>query len=252
MKTISSIIKFTGSIGLMVGITMLSTVPTFAMNTATTSAACTRIATLGDMTSATIAGHIATMNDDFTTRLTNIANRSTTIDPKIDTARTKSTAAFDAKITSLESPANLTTAQKAAIQAYSASMHTAETTREAAIDAARTTYRTDLLTTVKAHQTALTTATTTYQTSVAAAFTTAGVNCGDGTATATLKTSVKSAKDTFKTARTDAKVTTDIKALMTTRNTAIAAADATFTKDAAAYTATLSAILSTTTSTTNS
>lgn len=253
MKTISNIIKFAGSTGLLVGLLIISTLPAYAVPaTENTSGACTRIATLGDTSNATISGHIATMNNDFAARTANIANRSTTIDPKVDATRAKATQTFDTKITKIEAQTGLTAVQKTALETYLTNMHTAETTREAAVDAARTTYRTDLVTTVKTHQTNLTAAITTYQNSVSAAFTTAGANCGDGTAMATLKTSVKAARDTLKTARTDTKVAATIHTLITTRNTAIQAADTNFTQSAATYTSTLSAILEATPATTNS
>lgn len=254
VKTVSKIIKIASSIGLAAVLLALPSAPTFAVSGTTNAAACTRITTLSDTESAIVAGHIASMNDDFATRLTNIANRSTTIDPKVDAARAKAITEFDTKTTKIETQSGLTTDQKVAIATYTSSMHTAEVARETAIDATRVTYRTDLMTLVKTHQANLVTATTTYQTAVSAAFTAAGINCGDGTATATLRTSVKSAKDTFKTARSDTKISTNIKTLMTTRDAAIATADATFTKDTATYTAILSTVLDAapaTTTTTN-
>lgn len=253
MKTVSKIIQLAGSIGLIVGLVAVVSVPTYAVTgDGTSSAACTRIATLGDTSSATIAGHIVTMNSDFAARINTIASRETGVDASIATARTTSAESFDTKVAHLSAIAGLTPAQKIAVTTFSDNMHNAETARETAVDAARATYRTGLTAAVNTHQTNLAAATTAYQTAVASAFTTAETNCGDGTATATLKTAITSAKATFKTSRDDANVTTNIKALMTTRNTAIASADADFVTAAAGYTKTLVAALETTTSTTNS
>jgi hypothetical protein len=251
MKTVSRILKFAGSTGLTVSLFVVSSVPAYAVTDTNLLATCTHIATLSDTSTVAIKTKITSMNTDFATRLANIANRTTTIDPKVDEARAKATATFDAKVTALQAKSGLTAEQKAAIETYAVTMNAAEKTRETAVDAARTTYRSSLTEVVTAHQTSLTNATTIYQTSVANAFATATTHCGDGTAISNLKTSVKAARDVFKSTRADTKVTTDIKALMATRDAAIKAADADFTKAAATYTATLSAVLDTTSSTTN-
>ncbi|MDB5160495.1 MAG: surface antigen [Candidatus Saccharibacteria bacterium] len=251
MKTVSRILKFVGSTGLVVSLVVVSSVPTHAVTNTNLLATCNRISSLSDTSDVAIKTKVTSMNADFTTRLTNIADRTTTIDPKVDEARAKATAAFDAKVTALQEKTGLTAIQKAAIKTYAVNMNAAEKTRETAVDAARTTYRTALTSVVTTHQTSLTNATTTYQTSVTNAFATATAHCADSTAISNLKTSVKAARDIFKSTRTDAKVTTDIKALMATRDAAIKAADANFTKATATYTATLSAVLDTTSSTTN-
>lgn len=251
MKTISNILKLVGSAGLMIGLVAVSTVQTHAVSDTALAATCNRIATLSGTSSFAIKTKISSMNADFTNRLTNIAGRTTTIDPKINTARAKATAAFDEKIAKMEARSGLTAAQKTAIEAYASSMRAAEKTREAAVDAARTTYRSALTNVVTAHQTSLTSATKTYQTTVAHAFATAAAHCGDGTAVSNLKVTVKAARDALKLARTDAKVSTDIKALMATRDAAIKAADADFAKIVATYAETLSGTIRTASSTTN-
>ena len=255
MKTISKIIQFTGSIGLAIGLVAVTAVPTFAVNTinnGASSASCTRIATLGNNTNTTIAGHAATMYADFANRLSGIANRDTVIDQKVTTSRTTSAGNFNTKISNLEAKTGFTVTQEMAIKTFATNMQTAEKTRETAVDAARASYRINLINLVKTHQAALRTATTTYQATVTAAFATASSQCSDGTASATLKATVKAARDTFKTARADTKITTEIKALITTRNTAIESANADFKKAVATYKATLSAVLRPTDSKTNS
>jgi hypothetical protein len=255
MKTISKIIQFAGSIGLAIGLVAVTAVPTFAVNDANngaSSASCTRIATLSSSTNTTIAGHAATMYADFANRLSGIANRDTVIDQKVAAARTISAGNFSTKISNLEAKTGFTVTQETAIKTFATNMQMAETTRETAIDAARASYRINLISLVKTHQAALRTATTTYQAAVSAAFVTASTQCGDGSASATLKATVKAGRDTFKTARADAKITTEIKALITTRNTAIESANADFKKAATTYKATLSAVLRPTDSKTNS
>jgi hypothetical protein len=255
MKTISKIMQLAGYIGLSVGLVAVTAVPTFAVpavTTGTSSASCTRIAALGSTTNTTIAGHVATMNANFTSRLSDIANRDTAIDQKVTAARIKTADNFNTKITNLEAKTGFTVTQETAIKTFATSMQTAEKTRETAVDAARASYRVDLISLVKTHQAALITATTTYQTAVTLAFTTANTNCGDGTATTTLKATVKAARDTYKTARTDAKITTEIKALIATRSAAIESANSNFKNTAATYRATLLAVLRPTTSKTNS
>lgn len=251
MKTISKIITLAGSIGLAVGLMTVSSLPTYAVE-GRSSDVCTHIATMSDSTSGTIAGYVIKMNDNFKVRLANIANRTTTLDPKVDAARTKAAQTFDTQATALESKTGVTATQKTAIETFVTNMKAAEKTRETAVDAARTTYRTDLTAAVKTHQASLTAAVTAYQTSVATAFATAGANCGDATASTTLKAAIKTAKDTLKTAQSDAKITANIKALMTTRNAAIKSANETFIAAAASYKTTLLEALKPTTSSTNS
>ena len=248
MKIISKFIQVASSIGLTVGLVAMSTAPAFAVSantTETSSASCTKITTLGTKANATISSHVATMRADFAKRLADIASRDTTTDQKVAAARTTGTEKFTTKTTDLDSRAGLTAVQQTAIKTYVTSMQMAEKTRETAIDAARATYRTNLLAAVQAHQTKLTAATTAYQAAVATAFTTASAQCGDSGATATLKTTVKAAREAFKAARTDAKVSSDIKALNTSREEAIKAANADFRKAATTYRTTLSAILET-------
>lgn len=235
--------KFT--LGMIAGLTIVATFITTTPSGAVTGtgASCTRITTLQSTTQATIATHIATMKTDFATRLTGISTRETTVDQSVATARANISTKFAAKVKELEAQAGLTPVQLTAIDAYKADMIKAEATREAAVDAARSAYRTSLAAEVQTHQTSLSSDVAAYQTAVTTAFTTAVANCGDGTALATLRSDVKTAHQTLETARKADKVTTDIKAFATTRNDAIKAADTAFATSAAAYTATLTTIL---------
>jgi hypothetical protein len=250
MKTVSKIIQFAGSASLIIALVAVSSAPTYAVDGAT---ACTQVAALSTSSATAIVSHLTTMDGDFTTRLSNISSREAKVDTTITAARVKQSTAFDGKITNLEAKSDLTTGQLAAIKTYATSIKAAEQTRQKDVDTARAAYGTGLSASVATHQTSLTNAATAYQSAVAAAFAVAATNCATQGATAiqTLKTDIKAARATFKASRSDAKVTTDIKALMTTRNAAIAVADATFTKAVASYSATLTAVLGNTTASTN-
>jgi hypothetical protein len=191
-------------------------------------------------------GRLATMNDDFAKRISNIANRDTTVDPKVAAARTAAAEKFDQAITKLKAQSGLTQAQQAAIDTYVTQMKAAEKTRETAVDAVRSTYRTSLSSTVQQHQAALTAAVKAFQSSVSNAFTVAIANCGNGTARATLKASIASAKAAFASERQSAKVTDQIKVLVQARDAAIKAADTAFANQVKTYSATLTAVLDTT------
>jgi hypothetical protein len=186
------------------------------------------------------------MQTDFTNRISTVGANQAKVDTTVAADRAKITANFEAKVQVLEAEAGLTKAQLAAITLYATNMKAAETTREAAVDAARTTYRTALTNAITTQQTALTIATNSFQISLKTAFANAVTNCGDGTALTTLKASIVSSRAVLTSERDSAKTTAAIQVLATTRDTAIKAADATFAKDAATYTATLAAVLPTT------
>lgn len=216
------------------------------------SGACTTLPATQTNYQAAATKRLATMNDDFAKRISNITNRDKTVDPKIDAARAAAATKFDEAIVKLNAQSGLTTAQTKAITTYESQTKAAEKIREEAVDAARATYRTSLVGVVQQHQAALSTAATTFQSAVSTAFTTAIANCTSTTAKSTLKATIASAKATFATARQSAKVTDQIKQLMQTRDTVIKTADETFAKTAATYSATLSAVLDVTASPTPS
>lgn len=117
-----------------------------------------------------------------------------------------------------------------------------EKTREQAVDAARSSYRTAYAAQVTTHQAARKAATT-LQTDILAAFSTAQANCGDGSAVSTLRSSVKKARDTFKSTRTDSAIKTNVRQLTATRDSAVKAADSAFKQQLQTETATLKQVL---------
>ncbi len=251
MKTISNKSIF-GMTSLALLLATLVAAPSMAIVSPTTttnkgsSVACTHITTIESTNKATIATRMAGMQGDFAKRLTTITANKTDVDQKVASARAAANAQFESKIKSLEAQTGLTKIQLQAIATYKTDMQQAEVTREKAVDAARTTYRADLLAEVQTHQQDLSSAVAAYQTAVTAAFTTAATNCGDGTAVATLKTDVKSARETLTTARKSDKATTNIKQLATTRAASIKTANEAFAASVAIYTATLTTALGTT------
>jgi hypothetical protein len=240
MKTISKKLYFVIALGLTATLITFTGTQSMAVSGTerTSSAACTRIATLLSTSNATVATHIASMKTDFANRISNIASRQADVDQQSATFRASIADKFDAKITKLREQANLTTAQIAAIDTYATNMKTAESTRETSVDAARLTYRTALSGVVNTHQQSLINATSTFEGSISEAFTIAQTNCSNGTAMATLKQTISTARQTFKLAQ-QSSVGDSIKQLATTRNTAIKAADTAFAKSAADYTAIL-------------
>lgn len=245
MKTISN--KY-GALGL--GVLSFVTALTLAtpsgaapLTSTVPTATCSRITTLKTTNEAAVATKIASMQSDFTTRLTNISNRQAGVDQKTATFRTNLASKFEAKVNQLESQEGLTPAQLKAIDVYKSNMLIAEATREATVDGARNTYRTSLATVVADHQQALKDAASTFQSSLRSAFSTAEAKCGDGTALSSLKTDVATARQEFKTDRESSKITGEIKQLAKTRNATIKTADEAFAQTAATYTATLVAIL---------
>jgi hypothetical protein len=183
------------------------------------------------------------MDANFSTRLTKITADKAAVDQKVATARTNAKKQFEVKVQALESKNGLTDAQKQAVATYKTDMELAETTRELAVDSARTEYRTALYSTVAGQQTALSNAVITYQAAFEKAFATAATGCNDGTTLATLKTAIQAAHQTLKTTLSTIKTTDKIKQLATTRNNAIKAADDAFAKQAAGFTATLKSAL---------
>ena len=253
MKTISSKAIATGVASLLMVIS--ATAPAFAVggtttttNTGGTNAVCTRVATIMSTNEANLAAHIASMNDNFKARLTKMTADKTAIDQKVITERTNAQNQFEQRITEMEAKSGLTDAQKQAISTFKTNMETAEATREAAVDSARDTYRTALMTQVQNHQQALTSDVNAYQVAVQSAFATATQNCGDGTAITTLRAAVKTARGTLSSQRDSAKIASEIKTLAATRNAAIKAANDAFRSAVSTYTAELTTALGATTS----
>lgn len=262
MKIISKSFKLAGisSLALIVGV--VTAVPSFAENSTTTNttttkettgasaSVCTRIITLQTKNEGNLSTHVGSMDSDFAKRLSGIAADQAAIDQKVATARTTASTEFDTKIAALKATAGLTAAQITAIETFQTTMKKDQTTRATAVDAARTAYRKALENDVQTHQSGLTSAVATYQAAITAAFSTAAASCGSGTGVIdTLRAAVKTARINLQTARSGDKVTSDIKNLIVTRNTAIKAANAAFVTAAQAATSTLSAALGSSAST---
>lgn len=268
MKTISNSRKIAVLVGLAVTFAASSVSPAFAIEgssrPATTdkeSAAktaketlsetkkaelCSRFANLGDSSRSTLQTKSTELKSDFAKRLADITSRQAAIDQKVVSTRANAAVEFDAKIEKLRTAAGTDQAKLTAIDAYVTSMKEAAKTRNAAVDAARTTYRTALSADITAHQQAISAAVAAYQAAVASAVATAKANCGDGTAAATLKSAVKTAREALQSARKSDKVGSDVKALAATRNDAIKAANETFRASAKTNAETLAAALKST------
>lgn len=205
----------------------------------TSSAACTKLATTITTKQAAMTQKIATMQADFQKRLQTISSNQAAVDQKAATYRSNFAQKFDAAVDKLRQEPQLADTQKKAIDTYHTNVMADEKTREQAVDAARSSYRTAYAAQVTTHQAALTKAATTLQTDILAAFSTAQANCGDGSAVSTLRGSVKKARDTFKSTRTDSAIKTNVEQLAATRNSAVKAADSAFKQQLQAETATL-------------
>ena len=215
---------------------------------------CVRVATLMSTNEANLEAHVASMQSNFSARMTQLAADQQNIDQKVATARTEAKAQFEQKITAMEAKTGLTAAQKQAIETFKANMEKAESTRETAVDQARETYRTNLADTISGQQTSLQSSVATYQAAIKSAFSTAAASCGDGQALTTLRASVKTARQALETARNADKVGATIKSLAETRRTAVQAANQAFVTAVQQYTQDLTAALAATTtssSTTN-
>jgi hypothetical protein len=208
------------------------------------SEACVHAVTLRNTNRDAMTDKVSTMNSAFTARLTKITTDKAAADKKLASARTAAKSQFESKIQKLESQVGLTDVQIQAIETYKNDMEMAKTTRETAVDKARTDYRNALAETISVQQKALYSAVVTYQAAFEAAFATATSNCTNGTNMSAVKTAIQSAHQTLKSAVADNKTTDNIKALMTTRNDAIEAANDVFTKQAATFTQTLKTALS--------
>jgi len=203
--------------------------------------ACIRISTLASTNDAAVTEHMSLMKTNFANRLTEIASRQAEVDQKAATFRTNIAAKFDKKVSELKQQSGLTTDQLTAIDTYATNMKSAEATREAAVDAARSTYRTALAETISAHQQSLLGAATAFEAASTAAFATAQADCSTAAMT-TLKETIKTARETLTSVRESSKVGQTVKQLADTRNAAIKAADEAFAKSAADYTAILKAV----------
>jgi hypothetical protein len=222
---------------------LIVALPSSSSAVETRSQACSTFSTAQTNYQTAATKRLEAMNEDFAKRLSAINDRSSTIDPKVQAARDAATAKFNDAIATLKAQPDLTAVQQKAIDTYATQMQAAEKTRESAVDAARSAYRTELIKVVQQHQAALSIAVAAFQSSVSTAFTTAISNCADANAKTALKTDIASAKTTFASARESSIVTGQISQLMQARNTAIKNADATFAKAVASYSAALATVL---------
>ncbi len=211
------------------------------------STVCSRIENLQGTNESTVAKHMATLQTNFAARLAKITSNKTENDQKVLTARTNARNQFEEKIKTMESQEGITDVQKEAIETFKTNMEQAKDTRDAAVDNARTKYRTALMKTVSTQQQGLVDASNAYQTSVKSAFQTATANCGDEkTVMTNLRAAIKTTRQTMKDARSASKATNEVKQFAATRNAAIQTANKTFADSAAKYASTLSAALETT------
>lgn len=238
MKTILSRILITTI--LSPSLILLTVSPALAViNSDITPAACLHVITLRSAGRDAMATNLAKMNKGFSDRMKKIASNKASVDKKVTTSRANAKNLFESKLKKLESKAGWTSAQKQAIATYKTNMELAKTTRDLAVDTARTNYRSALANLITAQQKDLTAAVITYQKAFEKAFATANANCSKGANMSAVKTAVQSAHQTLKTAITKANNKDKIKQLATTRNNAIKSADDTFIKQAASYTKTL-------------
>jgi hypothetical protein len=266
MKTISNMLKtmLLSSLSLMLGIFIIT--PAFAIDSTSKTGGtkpqeaanvCARILTLSTSSKDTISSKQGELQTDFSKRLTNVSSHQGEVDSKVITFRTNAAATFEDKIKSLEAESGLTDVQKAAIETYKTSVQSANSTREVAVDSARSAYRTGLATVIAKQQQTLSTASTTYQLTVDAAFTAAVGGCtasNGATVMSTLKTAIKSARMTLEATRTPDATKAAIQQLAATRDASIKAANSAFHTTLTGLTAALKAALgvSTTASTSDS
>lgn len=245
MKLVSNKRKLVVASVLSLAVALVGVTPLFAQSTMQTNeraASCARITLLATSGKTAVSERRTSLQTNFTERLTNVSTTQTDIDQKISDARITAKTKFDEKIQSLQAQEDLTEVQSEAIDIYVEKVQEAEVIRKAAVDTARSTYRTALASTVAAQQQTLSTAATTYQTAVTAAFTTAQANCTDDNAAATLATlkeNLQEARTAFAAARTPDATKESIKKLATTRREAVKTANEAFAKSVATYTATL-------------
>ncbi|NTW61630.1 hypothetical protein HGB24_03015 [Candidatus Saccharibacteria bacterium] len=211
---------------------------------------CERVSTLEDANEMAVGTNMATMRNNFSARLAQINTNKDNIDQQVEIHRQQALAKFEEKIAAMLSKEGLTDAQKQAINTFKTNMETAETAREATIDAARLAYRDGLKTLLTNQQQTLTNAAIAYQEAISNAFKTASTSCSSDSSTiTTLKAAIKDARETLETSRESNKDTDAIKTLATTRNTAIQNANEAFKQSAAEYAATLATALNAATST---
>lgn len=246
MKLVSKKPKIVIASSLSLVVALVGVTPLFAQSPLQTNerpaASCARITTLATSGKTAVSEKRTNLQTNFAERLTNVSTKQTGIDQKISDARITAKTRFDEKIQSLQAREDLTQVQSDALDIYVEKVQEAEVTRKAAVDTARSTYRTALANAVATQQQGLSTAATTYQTAVNTAFATAQANCTDANAAATLATlkeDLQEARETFSAARKPEASKEAIKALATTRDEAIKTANATFAKSVATYTETL-------------
>lgn len=254
MKTTSKNLALVAAISTILSFAIIS--PSMAIekpinndtsNTAKQAAVCTRIASLKNNSENEASSKVARMQADFTSRLAKIASDEQSADQKVAAFRLEKKTKFEAQIQTMKSKANLTDAQKTAIDAFKATMETAEIKREQAVDAARATFRIALKEAVTSNQQKLLTAANTYQNTIAAAFATASTNCTADGALITLKNAVKSARENMVKSRESNELGQTIKQLAQTRNTSIKAANDEFKTTANEAVQTLATALGATT-----
>ncbi len=166
-------------------------------------------------------------------------------DDKVSKARDVANTKRDSEFTALEDK-ETTETQKQAVALFVSTVKAAITTRRAAYDKARQTFRDGVDAAVAAHKTQADSQVASYRAAVATAFTKAETSCTSGTPAleviATLKTDLGNARRTYKDGRqTDTDFAATIKALEKTRKAAIEAATKAFKDTMNAARATLKA-----------
>jgi hypothetical protein len=243
MKTNLNKLTNTGVASLLMVI--VSTSPAMAIpdttnrNNELPSIACNRITTLKNNSEKTIDTQLSNLETVFANQLSKITEKEATNDQKITTTRTAAKNQFEEKIQTILAQTGLTESQIQAINDYKNNIQTANVTRQSAVDAARSEYRTALSNTVSAQQQILTQSVKNYKTAVSTAFNNANTNCSQAGSSAELRLSVKTARESLTAARETSKSAAAIKQLSETRNTAIKQADKIFTELATEYAKTL-------------
>lgn len=196
------------------------------------TAFCTTLPTKIDAVVTKLAANKQKVQTAWSNQDTKLTEAASATNAKVADARTKAAAARQKEFAALEAKAT-TDEQKQAVKTYEAAVQQAVTKRQAAYDAARQAFRDGVKSAITTHRTIETSQVTAFLTSASQAANTAKTECADGSATAATRTtllqSLKTARQTFVSQRKDdAKVSTQIKALITTRNAAFEQANADF------------------------
>lgn len=230
-------------------------------STGTTANFCTRLTSLQAVMDSRMSTRMSDLTTHQTQVLADIQTRRSSIDDQLSADRSQWAADRQKEFAALQDNAT-TDAQKAAVQTFITGLTNAIATREAAVDAAKKSFRNGVDADITAHQKAMMDAITAFQDAKMAAFQKAQSDCSSGVAPATARATFKAAMQTAAQAlqtnhQNVDKLGPQISALAKTRNTAVQTALTNFKNTAEQLRTALKAALNpstvpTSTSTTNS